>query len=212
MLPKEYRQLLAKQDALKRKWLAVNPRLNNESGIYILTRNEDGIRYAYIGQAKFILSRLASHLEGYEQHIDKSLRKHGLYSESNPTGWYVNFANFDEQYLDDKEKLYINTYAQSYQMLNKTLGGQGEGKKSFDYEKQPKGYKKGVEYGRQKVLKEVAVFFEKYLDYSIKGKSNKVKERKLEEFKKLIGGNENGRKHKECSIQDIRQSGSNEEQ
>lgn len=212
MLPKEYRQLLAKQDALKRKWLAVNPRLNNESGIYILTRNEDGIRYAYVGQAKFILSRLAGHLEGYELHIDKSLRKHGLYSEENPTGWYVNFANFDEQYLDEKEKLYINTYAQSYQMLNKTLGGQGEGKKSFDYERQPKGYKKGVEYGRQKVLKEVAVFFEKYLDYSIKGKSNKVKERKLEEFKKLIGGNENGGKHKECCIQDIGQSGSNEEQ
>ena len=203
MLPKEYRQLLAKQDALKRKWLAVNPRLNNESGIYILTRNEDGIRYAYVGQAKFILSRLASHLEGYEQHIDKSLRKHGLYSKENPTGWYVNFANFDEQYLDDKEKLYINTYAQSYQMLNKTLGGQGEGKKSFDYERQPKGYKKGVEYGRQKVLKEVAVFFEKYLDYSIKGQSNKVKERKLEEFKKLIGGSYEIGEGKNGSIQNL---------
>lgn len=188
MLSKSYRQLLAIQNELKRKWLDVNPNLNNYSGIYFLTRHEDGFHYAYVGQAKYILSRLASHLQGYEQHIDKSLRKHGLYGADNPTGWNVSFVNCDEELLDEREKFYIREYANGYQLLNKTAGGQNEGKKGMDCDTQIKGYRKGVEYGRQKALKEVGVLFEKYLNAVVKGKTNKIKERKLQEFKSLIGG------------------------
>lgn len=212
MLPKKYQQLLAKQKALKQKWLNVNPRLNDQSGIYVLTRREYGIKYAYVGQAKYILSRLASHLEGYEQHIDKSLKKHGLISKENPEGWDVNFINCPEECLDDREKLFIKVYSGTYQMLNKTLGGQGEGKKAFDYERQPKGYRKGIEKGKKNALKEIAVFFDKYLDVVIKGKTNKVKERKLQEFKDLIGGKENeDREFEGNCLQDIGQDGSDKE-
>ena len=54
----------------KKRLLKINPQLNDESGIYILTRkDENGFRFAYIGQAVHILSRLASHMAGYKQHM-----------------------------------------------------------------------------------------------------------------------------------------------
>ena len=57
-----------------------------EPGQFIILRtDENGFKFAYIGQArKSILQRLASHLVGFNQHIDLSLRKHKLYSEDNP--------------------------------------------------------------------------------------------------------------------------------
>ena len=72
----------------KERLLKVNPKLNERSGIYFLLRtDENGFRFAYIGQAVKILTRLASHMTGYEQHIDLSLRKHKLYDEQkNPHG------------------------------------------------------------------------------------------------------------------------------
>lgn len=57
--------------------LSINSTLNDDSGIYFLTRtDEDGIKYAYIGQAKHILTRIAQHLVGY-QHIDLSIKNTG---------------------------------------------------------------------------------------------------------------------------------------
>ena len=54
----------------------------NTSGIYIFARNDNGIKYAYVGQAKHLLTRIAEHFLGY-QHIDLSIKKHGLYSTDN---------------------------------------------------------------------------------------------------------------------------------
>ena len=54
----------------KKKILSVNPNVNDNSGIYFITRkDEDGIKYAYVGQSNNILTRLAQHLAGY-QHIN----------------------------------------------------------------------------------------------------------------------------------------------
>ena len=51
----------------KRKILSVNQNVDESSGIYFLTRADDnGIQYAYIGQAKHLLTRLAQHLSGYQ--------------------------------------------------------------------------------------------------------------------------------------------------
>ena len=53
----------------KRKILSVNQNVDESSGIYFLTRADDnGIQYAYIGQAKHLLTRLAQHLSGYQHH------------------------------------------------------------------------------------------------------------------------------------------------
>ena len=58
----------------KREWLKFYD-LKDESGIYILTRYDDnGFKFAYVGQAKKVLTRLAEHPMGYKQHIDFSLR------------------------------------------------------------------------------------------------------------------------------------------
>ena len=90
---KNYKQVKAIEASNKKRLLSVNPNLNEKSGIYFLTRvDENGIKYAYIGQAKHILTRLAQHLVGY-QHIDLSLKKHGLYSSENKNGWKVSSVN-----------------------------------------------------------------------------------------------------------------------
>ena len=116
-----------------KKLLKLNPELNDESGIYFFLReDENGFRFAYIGQAVKILTRLASHMTGYEQHIDLSLRKHKLYDEQkNPHGWRVEFLNFPESELDEREKHFIKLYADTgYQLRNVSLGGQGENRAS----------------------------------------------------------------------------------
>lgn len=81
-----FRQIKAIEKANKERILKVCPSVPESSGIYILTREEAGFRYAYVGQAKHLLTRLAQHLSGY-QHIDLSIKKHGLWSENNPSGW-----------------------------------------------------------------------------------------------------------------------------
>lgn len=138
----------------KKRLLKLNPKLNDKSGIYFLLReDENGFKYAYIGQAVHTLSRLANHLVGYEQHIDLSLRKHKLYDkEKNPYGWRVEFLNFPESQLDEKEKYYIKLYAdKGYQLRNVSLGGQGENRASgsIGERKAPKGYMQGIQQGKR---------------------------------------------------------------
>mgnify|MGYP003336218657 FL=1 len=94
---------------MKKQILKVNPGVTDQSGIYFLTREEDGFKYAYIGQAKHLLSRLAEHLTGY-QHIDMSLKKHGLYNDDNVTGWKVNVICYPLEELDSKEQYWIKQY------------------------------------------------------------------------------------------------------
>lgn len=98
-----FRQVKAIEQKNKKRLLEVNPGLDDESGIYFLTReDENGFRYDYIGQAVHILTRLAQHLVGY-QHIDLSLKKHGLYEEDNPYGWKVNFRYYATNLLNERE-------------------------------------------------------------------------------------------------------------
>lgn len=172
---------------IKQRLLQVNPKLNEQSGIYFLTReDEHGIKYAYIGQAKHILSRLAQHMTGY-QHIDLSIKKHGIISNSNLTGWNVNYINFPEAVLDEKEQYYILMYAKNgYQLRNKTAGGQGKGKRQIDDYKPAKTYREGVEQGMKKASKMVEKWFQ-YLKVAPKSKIPTVKELEaLEHFKEFI--------------------------
>lgn len=173
----------------KQKFLAINPKLDDESGIYFLTReDEQGFRYAYIGQAVHILTRLAQHLVGY-QHIDLSLKKHGLYSEENPYGWKVNFRHYTTNLLDKMEQLWIKQYAdKGYQLRNKTSGSQGEGKAQIaDYRPQ-KGYRDGLKQGRINLARELSSIAEKHLKIEIRDdkKNNKISQRQFEKFKELL--------------------------
>lgn len=176
----------------KQKMLSINKDLNENSGIYFLTRkDENGIKYAYIGQAKHILTRLAQHLSGY-QHIDLSLKKHGLYSDDNACGWKVNFMCCHETELDETEQYYIEKYAKAgYQLRNKKLGGQCQGNTQIDEYRPAKGYRDGLTQGYRNARKEVANLFEKHLDYSKKSdKPNKNQDKAVEKFEKFIGDKE----------------------
>lgn len=177
----------------KKRLLKLNPKLNDRSGIYFLLReDENGFKYAYIGQAVHTLSRLASHLVGYEQHIDLSLKRHKLYDkEKNPYGWRVEFLNFPESQLDEKEKYYIKLYADNgYQLRNVSIGGQGGNRDSgsIGERKAPKGYMQGIQQGKKVLARELSSIAEKHLKIELREDkaNNKVSQKQLDKFMELI--------------------------
>lgn len=188
------RQAKAIEQNNKKRLLEVNPKLDEESGIYFLTRtDENGFKYAYIGQAVHILTRLSQHLVGY-QHIDLSLKKHKLYSESNPCGWKIGFLHFPKSELDKQEQHYIKAYAdKGYQLRNKTSGSQGEGKAQIDDYKPSKGYRDGIQQGRKNLAKELSHIAEKHLKIEIREdkRCNKVSQKQYEKFMDLLKAGEN---------------------
>ena len=182
-----YKQIYAIKKANEERILKVCPNCPNTSGIYFLLREEDGFKYAYIGQAVKLRERLASHLSGY-QHIDLSIKKHGLWSEENPTGYKVHFLEFAENLLDEMEQIYIKRYANAgYQMRNATSGSQGVGKKGLDNQKQPRTYYEGLNNGYERARKEIAPLFDLHLDYKTKSdKPNKNQQKAYQKFKDFL--------------------------
>lgn len=176
----------------RKRLLKLNPGLNDHGGIYFLTREEDGFKYAYIGQSKEsagILTRLCQHLVGYSQWIDLSLKKHKLYSEDNPIGWKVGCKNFPDSKLDEMEQYYIKLYAsKGYQLRNVSLGGQGEGRNMINDTKPARGYRDGVAQGRKSMARDISSIIDKHLTVQIRdGKqNNKVSQRALEKFNSLL--------------------------
>lgn len=181
-----YRQIYARKAECERRIKEVCPNCPNTSGIYFMLREEDGFKYAYIGQAKHLLTRLAQHLSGY-QHIDLSIKKHGLWSEDNPTGYKVHCLQFPESQLDEKEQHFIKAYANAgWQMRNATSGSQGKGKKSLDNQRPARGYFDGVEQGEKNARRFIADLFAKHLTVSTKRTPPTVNQQKaLEKFKKF---------------------------
>lgn len=171
----------------KKQILAVCPDVPDRSGIYFLLREEDGFRYAYIGQAKRLLTRLAQHLRSFE-YIDLSIKRHGLYAEDNLVGWRVHFLEFPEAVLDEKEQFYIKKYANAgYQLRNKTSGGQGVGKKGLDDGQSPKGYHDGLQQGYLNARRFVAHLFKLHLDYRQKSeRPNKNQEKAAAKFRAFL--------------------------
>ena len=189
---KKLRQAKAIESENRKRLLKINPKLNDRSGIYFLLReDENGFKFAYIGQALHIMQRLCSHMTGYSQHIDLSIRKHKLYSEDNPYGWRVEFLNFPESQLDEKEKYYIKLYADNgYQLRNVSIGGQGENRDSgsIGERKAPKGYLQGIQQGRKNMARDLSHIIEKHLVVTVRAdkQGNKVSEKQFEKFKELL--------------------------
>jgi len=185
-----YRQLYAKHEKQKEQFLRLNPKLNDESGIYFFTRtDENGISYFYIGQAKHILSRLVSHLNGYS-HIDLSIKKRKLWSEDNQYGWKVNAINYPIEMLDQMEQHWILEYTKNgYQCrYNKTAGGQGEGKEKINEYKPAKGYRDGIKQGKKSLARDLSGIIDKHLDVTLKPEkaSNKISQKQEQKFWELL--------------------------
>lgn len=182
-----YRQIKAIEKKNKQRILEIAPNMPDTSGIYIFLRAEDGFKFGYVGQAKHLLTRVAQHLSGY-QHIDLSIKKHGLWSEKNPCGWRVTFLEYPLDKLNEAEQKYILDLAnKGYQLRNKTSGSQGKGKQGIADNKAPKGYYDGLRQGYKNAQREVANLFEKHLVYGKRSdKPNKLQEKALEKFKDFL--------------------------
>lgn len=189
MAYKNYKQVMAVQRKYREEIKNVCPAIDDGSGIYFLTRtDENGINLFYIGQAVKLLTRMCSHMTGW-QHIDISLRKRGWYSEENPYGWRLNFKHYAPKDLDEKEQYWILQYMkQGYQArYNKTAGGQGEGKEKINEYRPTKGYRDGLKQGRINASREVAHLFEKHLDYSPKSNPpTRFQKQAMEKFEDFL--------------------------
>jgi hypothetical protein len=192
-MKQNYKQIYAIRNENKRRILSVCPDCPERSGIYFLLREENGFKFGYIGKAKNLLGRLADHLNGRQQHIDRSIKKHGLWSEVNQNGYKVHFLEFPEIELDEKEQFYIRKYANAgYQLRNVESGGNAG--KGFINEKKPaKGYYDGYEAGKKKLAKEIKHIVDLHLDISLK-KETKISQKALAKFYVLINQNEKGEK------------------
>ena len=186
---KEFVKRMAIQKKNEKILLSVNPKLNNGSGIYFLTRSdENGINYFYIGQSLNCRQRMLSHMVGY-QHIDLSIKKRGWYSAENPYGWKVGMINYPAAELDKWEQYWILEYTKKgYQCrYNKTGGGQGEGKEKIGEFRPQKGYRDGLKQGYKNASRDVAALFDKHLDYKPKNDPpNHHQLKAMEKFKEFL--------------------------
>lgn len=183
---KNFRKAKAIEQKNKKKLLEVNPKLDDGSGIYILWRNET---HGYIGQSKKVLTRLAQHMSGYEQHIDRSIKAHGLYSEENKDGYKIDFFHCPISELDEKEREYIQKAIDSgWLVKNKTGGGQDSGKEKIADYRPAKGYYDGLNQGKKTLAREISHIINTHLQVSLKPEkqNNKVSIRAFEKFKSLI--------------------------
>lgn len=183
---------------------AYDNKINETPGIYVFTRinppTKDGTqrKYAYIGQAKSLVDRVAQHLLSFAQRIDISLKTRGMWYKNNPYGWKIDVYYCNENELDQKEREFIAAaQEQGYELYNITSGGQDEGKEDINQRAAGKGYRDGLKVGYSNCLKEIKEYFDKYFQIDFMGdyrkKDGSVKEiylRKYNEFKELL---ENGK-------------------
>lgn len=181
---------------------AYDNNLKEQSGIYILTRvnkpTESGKikKFAYIGQAKSVIDRLAQHYLMFSQRIDISLKTRGLYYPSNPYAWRIKVIYCEEDELDYLERFYITEYSNNgYELYNITSGGQCGGKNDINERQEGKGYHDGLKQGYENCLNEIREYFSKYLDFVVKepilnkkGRPFAVKSAKYEKFSELMKG------------------------
>lgn len=144
-----YRQIFAIQKKYEAVLKEACPNICDKSGLYFLTREDEDGKYCYLGKGRLLLRRMVSHLQGYQQRIDISLKKRGFYTESNPLGWHLNVMFIPEAQLDEKERYYIDAYRNAgYQMYNIESGGT-TGKTMINERKPTKTYNDGLKQGKK---------------------------------------------------------------
>lgn len=187
MTNRNYRKLYAVRAENENRIRRLCPEITVGSGIYVFTReDENGFKFAYVGQAKNLLKRTAEHLSGF-QHIDLSIKKHGLYdAEKRPYGWKLEvYCRCSECLLDSAEQGAIKCFAEfGYQLRNETTGSQGAGKKSLS-DRGRGGYLKGKREGEVKATREIGAAIEKYTT-GLTSKGGKIADRKTAELKERL--------------------------
>ena len=173
-----YKQYLITNKKMQQKISLNYPDIKANSGIYMFYRP-----VAYIGKSSEkdgILGRVAAHCIQHNQHIDNSIHSRKLSCDGGQ--WRIKALCYcDKSQVDEMERKYISEYQnKGYELLNIESGGTN-GKEDIAQRAERGGYNKGKNYGYNKAIKDIAIYFEKYLDVSIK-KDNVICNKKLIEF------------------------------
>ena len=190
MSERNYKQIFAKKAEAEKRLRAICPNISHRSGIYFLTRKDDLDRkwYGYIGKSETsVLDRMCSHLIGYQQRIDISLKKRGFYSELNPSGWKLVVSYYPKSEVDRWERLWIEKYREAGYVLYNIESGGTNGKTIIGERKSPKNYRDGLAQGRKALAKELSHIIDTHLEISLK-KDTKVSQKALEKFYDLLKG------------------------
>ena len=73
-----------------------------------------------------------------------------------------------------------------YQLRNKTIGGQDDGKSGMDNQKPPRGYHDGLAQGRKNLARELKHIIDKHLEIRLLKQDNKISQKALEKFWELL--------------------------
>lgn len=187
-LQTDYKKLFGIQSELKKQLKILCPEIDDRPGIYFWFREDHEGKHIYIGLATVsILDRSISHCQGYKQRLDLSIKKRGFYSEENKLGWQLKVMYKPVEDLDELEKYYINKYVElGYDVYNISGGGQSSRASDIAKRKEGRGYHDGLAQGELNSRRKVAHWFEKSLDYSIKGAPNANKQKAFERFTEFI--------------------------
>ena len=181
----DYGNLYHKKRKAENELINACPNIDRNSGIYFLIRSDIGKKLAYIGKSVDLLERMTSHLLGYAQRIDISLKKRGFYSEHNPTGWKLNILHFPKNELDKWERHYIEKYRNAgYELYNVESGGT-EGKTDIGDRKPTKTYRDGLAQGRKKLAEELSHIIKTHLFITLK-KETKISQKAFAKFWELL--------------------------
>lgn len=194
-----YKQIFAKKSETERRLREICPEAaTHRSGIYFYTREDMEGKHAYLGKAVDITERTISHLNGYQQRIDISLKSRGFYSELNPSGWKLNVLYYPKNELDKWEQYWIDRYRKDGVDLYNVESGGTDGKTIIGERKPPKSYREGVEYGKKSLARELRHIIDTHGFTIEPSKRNKVTEKALNKFWELLNyENEKGEKENE---------------
>lgn len=184
-----YKQIFArKAEAEKRLQLICPEAAVHRSGIYFYTREDLEGKHAYIGKAIDLCERTVSHMTGYEQRIDISIKPNhrGFYSKYNPSGWKLNVLYCPKNELDMWERYWIAKFREAgYDLYNVESGGT-DGKTIIGERKSPKTYREGVAYGKKSLARELRHIIDTH-HFEIKPeKDNKITQKALAKFWELL--------------------------
>ena len=185
---KNYKDIFNKKEEAIKTLLKVCPQISHRSGIYFLLREDLDGKFGYIGQSETsLLERMCSHLIGYQQHIDVSLKKRGFYSEVNPSGWKLNVLYYPRADVDRWERHWIGEYRKAGYTLYNIESGGTDGKTIIGERKPPKTYRDGLAQGRKNLAREIAHIVDTHLEISLK-KETKISQKALQKFYDLLKG------------------------
>lgn len=183
------RQLHDKKIEAEKTLLRACPKALHRSGIYFYLREDLEGKHGYIGKAVDLCERNISHIMGYQQRIDISIKKRGFYSADNPSGWKLNVLYCTKDELDRLERHFIEQYRNAgYHLYNVESGGTG-GKTIIGDRKPPKTYRDGLAQGRKTLARELRHIIDTHLDIKLR-KETKISQKALAKFWELLESEE----------------------